>query len=737
MLLAVTATGSAPLSYQWRLNGVNLANVGNVSGATSAQLRLTGVQGTQAGAYSVEVTNPAGSVIASNIVLTVSAGPSITSQPLSQRIVEGGFVVFTVIASGSPPLGYQWQFNGTNLVDDTTISGAVTPTMTISNLQPFQAGQYSVVVSNEVKSVTSAEALLAVLTVPVITSQPTSQIAVAGSTVTLAVGVEGSSPLRYQWLWNGTNLADGAGVHGSTTARLALDNVQESEAGDYSVVVSNEVGQATSLIAALSVIAPATITSQPAAQEVALGAEAHFSVRATGTAPLRYHWRFNGNPLTDGGSTRGASTPDLTLTEVRAADAGAYSVMVENAAGQVISSDALLLVVMPPEITSQPASQIALAGSSVSFRVDLSGSAPMSCQWSFNGIQLVDGGRVSGAATSSLLLTNVQDAQGGTYAVAVSNTAGTAFSSNAFLTVITPAAITTQPLSQVVDAGDKVSFAVAAEGTVPLSYQWRFNGTNLNDGNGVSGATTADLTISNVQTAQTGSYSVMVSNEVQSVASSNAALALSVTVSLAEALDTPGWVWTTGGSGSWTGRTGVSHDGIDAARSASVGDAQYTWIKTSVAGPGTLTSWWRVSSEAGRDFLRFMTNGADVTRISGEVDWQFQTFSVPAGSMELQWRYSKNGSLSSGQDRGWVDQVAFIPDAPVKPNVVSISIVGTQVNLTWESNPGKTYQVLYKDNINDADWKALGKNVVVSGSTASVDDTVVGKPQRFYLISEQ
>jgi hypothetical protein len=130
-------------------------------------------------------------------------------------------------------------------------------------------------------------------------------------------------------------------------------------------------------------------------------------------------------------------------------------------------------------------------------------------------------------------------------------------------------------------------------------------------------------------------------------------------VSLGEALNAPGLLWSTVGSPAWEGQTILSHDGVDAAASGAIADSAAVTIQTTVTGPGTISFWWKVSSELTNDYLKFFISGYQQMKISGEVDWQLQTFNVPAGSQVLKWTYSKNASNSAGLDCGWVDQVQF------------------------------------------------------------------------------
>ena len=147
---SVTATGTAPLAYQWRFYGTN------ISGATTNPISITNIQPTNAGNYTVVITNIAGSITSSVATLTVTTSPTISTNPQSQTVTVGGNATFTVVASGSAPLSYQWRFAGTN------IGGANSTSYTRSNAQLVDAGNYTVVVTNSVGSVTSAVAVLTV-----------------------------------------------------------------------------------------------------------------------------------------------------------------------------------------------------------------------------------------------------------------------------------------------------------------------------------------------------------------------------------------------------------------------------------------------------------------------------------------------------------------------------------------------------------------------------------------------
>jgi len=135
---------------------------------------------------------------------------------------------------------------------------------------------------------------------------------------------------------------------------------------------------------------------------------------------------------------------------------------------------------------------------------------------------------------------------------------------------------------------------------------------------------------------------------------------------LSEALDTI-LSFTTGGSANWFAQSTTSYYGGDAAQSGDISHGQDSWMQTAVDGPGVAKFYWKVSSEANYDFLEFYIDGAQQNRISGEVPWGQKTYDIPSGSHTLKWRYSKDTSVDSGSDCGWVDKFEWQPSTPPSP----------------------------------------------------------------------
>jgi len=201
----------------------------------------------------------------------------------------------------------------------------------------------------------------------------------------------------------------------------------------------------------LSINGPLQITSQPQDQAVFLGGTALFNVATFGGLPVTYRWQQGGVNLTDGANISGSATATLRITNVTAANASLYSVIVSNAYGAVASDAAFLeVLVSPPQITGQPASQTLLAGETATFSVQATGDVPLSYQWLENGTTLTDGGQISGSATSTLTIGNLTTANAGAYSVIVRNSITSVPSAPASLAVfpVSPpfAALTTAHL---------------------------------------------------------------------------------------------------------------------------------------------------------------------------------------------------------------------------------------------------------------------------------------------------
>lgn len=241
----VEVTGTPPINFHWFSNGIPVTD-GVVSSQTNSSLTITNVQPANDGdMFFVAVTSTNGFDQSTNAFLLVP-DPAICEQPTNTVVPPGGNITFSVVASGSPPLYYQW-FKTSALTNDTRISGADTPMLTISNALLGDTGFYYVEVTNHLGSVTSILARCDVATPPAIVVQPVSQVARFATLVQYFVGVTGTLPRSYQWYRNDVP------IPGAVSQVLILTNVQRPEVGLYHAVVTNVAGMATSKRAHLQV----------------------------------------------------------------------------------------------------------------------------------------------------------------------------------------------------------------------------------------------------------------------------------------------------------------------------------------------------------------------------------------------------------------------------------------------------------------------------------------------------
>jgi Immunoglobulin I-set domain len=246
---SVTASGDAPLSYQWFMNG---AAAGTNSSAFSIAQTATGQTGAQ---IYVVVTNGGGSATSATVTLTVTAAataPTITQQPVSVTVTAGQSATFSVMATGTAPLTYQWFMNG-------TAAGTNSSTFSIAQSTTGQTGaQIQVKVSNATGSATSNTVTLTVNpaapTAPAITQQPANATVTVGQSATFTVTATGTAPLTYQWFMNG-----GAVGTDSSTYTISQTTLGQTGAQIY-VKVSNAASSATSQTVTLTVNAVQTST---------------------------------------------------------------------------------------------------------------------------------------------------------------------------------------------------------------------------------------------------------------------------------------------------------------------------------------------------------------------------------------------------------------------------------------------------------------------------------------------
>ena len=343
----------------------------------------------------------------------ITAPPAGTTNLVNTRAALGIGVTAAGIEAARQ-FAFQWQLNGTNLPAMTN------KVLVLPNLSPSKAGNYDVVVSNYVGSVTSAVAAVAVVYPPSITVQPTNQVLSAGSVLDLEVGASGTAPLTYQWQ-NGTGA-----MPGQTNSGLILNPALTNDTDNYSVIVSNSYSAVTSQVASVFVYLPVSFLTQPYSLVVPALAPATFSVNASGfPEPTSYQWTFNGTNLP------GATSSSLIINRVHLANTGSYQVLASN--GYSVTNSDIATLNMSPSITSPFTGVTAIWGQGASLSVAAIGSGGLGYQWYLNGVA------IDGATGATLNFDSIQFTNGGLYSVVVGSPYGSV--TNVAQVVVNPATI--------------------------------------------------------------------------------------------------------------------------------------------------------------------------------------------------------------------------------------------------------------------------------------------------------
>ncbi len=628
----VSSTATPPITYGATGLPAGLAintSSGLITGTPTAA-------GTSTGTVSITSAGT-GLVNTASIVIAISAAtgtPAITSAVTASGTVGAAFTTYTVTASNSPT-----SFNIGALPAGLVIGGNVTvPTI---GGTPTASGTTQVTLSANSAGGTGATSTLTI----------TIASAVGAPVINSAVADVASTTAAYTYQINATNTPTSYAASGLPLG-LSLNTTTGAITGTATVpgvytvglTASNATGASAAFTLTLTVGGLPVISSSATASGNVSSAFSYASAASNtptsfnvGALPAGLVVNTSTGAISGTPTTAGVTSVTLSANNATGTGAAVTLVITIGAAiptggggggggGGTIGGGTT--VAAAPTLTTQPQSQSVAEGTSVMFSVSATGTG-LNFQWSKNGAP------ITGAQAATHTIAGVKSADAGTYSVYVSNTAGSATSSGAVLTVAaapvgTVPAITTQPVAATVAPGASATFSVVASGTGPFTYQWR------KDGTAISGATAATLALSGVTAAAAGSYSVVVTNSAGSVTSGAGALTVS-----APAIAGTYFGSFAGNGGSFgllvrADRTGVFLGFASAAKIALVSpdvvvDSSGRFSVTQRSGAASAPATIPQTAAADGDIAINGTIAADGT-VSGSVPSLNLTFSAPTGT---------------------------------------------------------------------------------------------------------
>ncbi|MGZ4972102.1 MAG: immunoglobulin domain-containing protein, partial [Limisphaerales bacterium] len=678
------------------LTNVIAVSASQSSGGTSGTTVCTAVRADGSIAlWGSPVFTPTNVVAVTSIsnAVTVSAGyynglaiindgtPQFLILPVGGTAYSGRDFVLKAQAVGAPVITYQWLHDG-NVVTDATNA-----TLTLTNIQLTDAGNYQVVVTNALGSATSLAAPLKVInSAPWFVQQPASRTVYVGSSVNMGAGlvVNGSGPMTFKWTFSRNGIVQTNIV--TTNSDLVLNPVRVSDMGTYSVVVTNAFGVlATGSAYNLTVQQvvswgyssygktniPPTLTNA-----IAVVAGNYYNSIALLDNGLAQPWGFNGTKILGAFTNlvevgvgdgyyyfyglRKDGTPTV-MSSITSVPTGLTNALAHMSNIIQIEADDLGSAYLHPDGT---VTRLDNNGNTVSLSIGSNVIALARLAAGNNGLA---GLRADGSVFSTVsglpVVTNALTLAPGMYGGAILKRDGSMVSWG-FLTNPVASSIidvaTTDPIA---------NFAVRSDGTIT---NWGNSSYPL--------LTNVPAGLSHVATLDGGE---------------NTCVALLTTndfppVFLPDALDTTALVVSSKNGAQWYGQTRITHDGKHAARSAAFSSNTASSMRMlATNGDVKVSFWWKVSSATNHDVLTFSIGGVPQTSISGEVDWQQVTFTVPAGPQMLVWTYSKDSATGAGQDAGFVDQLTFTPiPAAITLQPVSQTVVGGPITLFTASATG-------------------------------------------------
>lgn len=319
-----TQTGMTTFNVEYSADGNNWTNLGAVGATVNTYTWNIPVNQAAGGAYRLRLVDAARGVsVAQSNSFAISAGPAITTQPISQNICAGRGLVLLANATGAT--AYRWRKNGVD------IPGGTNQQFQIAVSTANDAGSYDCVIFGCSLSSTTNPAVIVIDTKPAITAQPQARTICENDTTSFSVTATGTA-LTYQWFKNDEVMV------GKTGSSVKITLASSADEGMYKCEVRGTCDPAVmSAAAKLTVNIAPKITIQPKTQVLKVGDELLLTVKSDG-ANLSYVWKKGGAPVPSG------TTATFRIASVAKTDAGPYTCTVTNGCGNELSAVANITV---------------------------------------------------------------------------------------------------------------------------------------------------------------------------------------------------------------------------------------------------------------------------------------------------------------------------------------------------------------------------------------------------------
>ncbi|OCT61202.1 hypothetical protein XELAEV_18047225mg [Xenopus laevis] len=525
--------GSESIEVSWYKDGVLLRDDNNVQTSyidNVATLQIMSTKVDHAGQYSCTASNPIGTASSSGkLILTEPKSPPLLDIKLeSTNVPVGEAANFECHVIGTQPFKVTWAKDHREIRSGGNYKISFTENhahLKILKVSKVDSGVYTCYVSNDVGK-DSCSASLGVQEPPRFVKKLDNATAVVGEPAELQAIVEGTQPITITWLKDKEEV-----VRESDNISLSfVDNVttlqflnsKPENSGKYTCQVKNDAGS-QECFASLAVLEPAVIVEKPLPTKVTAGDTCTLECTVGGTPELTCTWFKDGTELTNDDKYKicfFGKVSSLKILSTGTDDSGQYVFDVKNNVGNS-SCTATVEVsdrIISPFFTRKLKETYGLLGSTTSMECKVSGSPPILVSWSFNGIEIVSGGKYQTTLTDNtctLTISELTTADSGKYSCNANNIAGSDECS-AVLSVKEPPSFLEKPEPVEVLPGATVTFAAVIRGTPPFKVAWYKEGAEITQGRDCNITLTdslAVLELYSVSTSQSGNYSCHISND--------------------------------------------------------------------------------------------------------------------------------------------------------------------------------------------------------------------------------